>query len=263
MGRPRLHATAEERAAAARKYRQDYYERNKKTISVKMAAKYKARRAVKLSRKKHEPAKTTRRSGHSPQPARGHGTEQEISVSDSESEHESLPNTSTFYHIDLQRRIQDIQIAVAETTALHAEDYFEHLYSNLTKKSNDYQRRLSIISDAMKLLEGHSLRARTLEAELVQENGVRNLLSQAQELTQTLRYMTGAAEELWCFIVDDPHTAKLIQHYSRGQLRFQQPNAAEVERQYGTALNFGHSNSPHLLHNPRLQFDRKEQSLYS
>jgi hypothetical protein len=74
MGRPRLHATAEERAAAARKYRQDYYERpvsktslvaqsidilyrNKKTISVKMAAKYKARRAGKLNRK--QPAKTT------------------------------------------------------------------------------------------------------------------------------------------------------------------------------------------------------------
>jgi hypothetical protein len=64
MGRPRLHATAEERATAARKYRQDYYERpvlvqlqseigrmradihqrNKKTISVKMAAKYRARK---------------------------------------------------------------------------------------------------------------------------------------------------------------------------------------------------------------------------
>lgn len=252
MGRPRLHATAEERAAAARKYRQDYYERNKRTISVKMAAKYKARRADKLSRKKHEPAKTTQLSGYSPQPAKRHGTKQETSVSDSESEHESLPNTSDFHHIDLQQRIRDAQIAVVETTALHAEDYFEHLYSNLTKKSNDYQRRLSIISDAMKVLEGHSLQARTLEAEIVQENGVGNLLSQAQELTQTLRYMTGAAEELWCFIVDDPHATKLIQHYSRGELRFQQPNAAEVERHYGAALNFGHSNSPHFLHSPSL-----------
>lgn len=76
MGRPRLHATAEERAAAARKYRQDYYERpvwqtslvaqsteiryrNKKMISVKMAAKYKARRVGKLNRKQPEPAKMT------------------------------------------------------------------------------------------------------------------------------------------------------------------------------------------------------------
>ncbi|KAG1775193.1 hypothetical protein EV702DRAFT_450359 [Suillus placidus] len=224
MGRPRLHATAEERATAARKYRQDYYERNKKTISVKMAAKYKARRAGKPSRIKHVPAKTTQLSGHSPQPEK-HVTEQRISISDSESEHEasSLPD-STFYRIDLQQRIQDIQTAVAEITALHAEDYFEHLYSRLTKNSNDYQHRLSIISDALKLLEGHSLQARTLEAELAQENGAGKLLSQAQGLTQALRDMTGAAEELWCFIVDDPDVTKLIQQYSRGELRFQRPN---------------------------------------
>ncbi|KAG1795310.1 uncharacterized protein HD556DRAFT_377784 [Suillus plorans] len=222
MGRPRLHATAEERATAARKYRQDYYERNKKIISVKMAAKYKARRARKPGMKKHESAKATQPIGHSPQPE-GHVTEQEASVSDSESEHESLPD-STSHHIDLQQRIRDIQTIVAETTALHAEDYFEHLYSSLTKSSNDYQLRLSIISDAMKLLEGHSLQARTLEAELVQENMVGKLLSQAQELTQTLRDMTGAAEELWCFIVDDPDATKLIQQYSRRELRFQRPN---------------------------------------
>ncbi|KAG1838835.1 hypothetical protein C8R48DRAFT_94892 [Suillus tomentosus] len=179
--------------------------------------------------------------GHSPQPE-GHVTEQETSVSDSESEHESLPD-STSQRIDLRyvfglpplpyfnndgfnprQRIQDIQTAVAETTALHAEDYFEHLYSSLTKNSNDYQLRLSIISDAMKLLEGHSLQARTLEAELVEENRVGKLLSQAQELTQTLRDMTGAAEELWCFIVDDPDATKLIQQYSRRELRFQRPN---------------------------------------
>lgn len=123
-----------------------------------------------------------------------------------------------------RQRIQDIQTAVAETTALHAEDYFEHLYSSLTKNSNDYQLRLSIISDAMKLLEGHSLQARTLEAELMEENRVGKLLSQAQELTQTLRDMTGAAEELWCFIVDDPDATKLIQQYSRRELRFQRPN---------------------------------------
>ncbi|KAG1727738.1 hypothetical protein EDB19DRAFT_189960 [Suillus lakei] len=242
MGRPRLHATAEERATAARKYRQDYYERNKKTISVKMAAKYKARRAGKLSRKKPESAKATQL--HSPQPER-HVTEQETSsISDTQSEHEtSTPDESSFYHIDLQyvfalplfpysnndrfnsrQRIQDIQTAIAETTALHAEGYFEYLYSSLTKNSNDYQLRLSIISDALKLLEGHNLQARTLEAELLQENGVGELLSQAQDLTQTLRDMTGAAEELWCFIVDDPDTTKLVQRHSRGELRFQRPS---------------------------------------
>lgn len=187
-----------------------------------MAAKYKARRARKPGMKTHEPAKATQPIGHAPQPE-GHVTEQETSVSDSESEHESLPD-STSQRIDLRQRIQDIQTAVAETTALHAEGYFEHLYSSLTKNSNDYQLRLSIISDAMKLLEGHSLQARTLEAELVQENGVGKLLSQAQELTQTLRDMTGAAEELWCFIVDDPDATKLIQQYSRRELRFQRPN---------------------------------------
>ncbi|KAG2035020.1 hypothetical protein BDR03DRAFT_1012893 [Suillus americanus] len=222
MGRPRLHATAEERATAARKYRQDYYERNKKTISVKMAAKYKARRAGKPSRTNHEPAKTTQLSGYSTQPER-HVTEQETSVSGNESEHKSLPD-SNLHRIDLRQRIQNVQTAVAETTALHAEDYFEHLYSSLTKNSNDYQLRLSIISDTLKLLERHSLQARTLEAELAQENGVGKLLSQAQELTQTLRDMTGAAEELWCFIVDDPDATKLIQQYSRGELRFQRPN---------------------------------------
>ncbi|KAG1852708.1 hypothetical protein F4604DRAFT_1294492 [Suillus subluteus] len=222
MGRPRLHATAEERAAAARKYRQDYYERNKKTISVKMAAKYKARRAGKPNRTNHEPAKTTKLSGHSPQLER-HVTEQETSISDSESEHESLPD-SYLRRIGLQQRIQDVQTAVAETTALHAKDYFEHLYSSLTENLNDYQLRLSIISDALKLLEKHSLQTRMLEAELVQENGTGKLLSQAQELTQTLRDMTGAAEELWCFIVDDPDATKLIQQYSRGELRFQRPN---------------------------------------
>ncbi|KAG1804404.1 uncharacterized protein BJ212DRAFT_897616 [Suillus subaureus] len=222
MGRPRLHATAEERAAAARKYRQDYYERNKKTISVKMAAKYKARRAGKPSRTNYDPAKTTQLSGYSPQPVR-HVTEQGTSVSDSESEHTSLPD-SNLHRIDLQQRIRDVQTAVAKTTALHAEDYFEHLYSSLTKNSNDYQLRLSIISDALKLLERHSLQARTLETELVQENEVGKLLSQAQELTQTLRDMTGAAEELWCFIVDNPDATKLIQQYSRGELRFQRPN---------------------------------------
>jgi hypothetical protein len=68
------------------------------------------------------------------------------------------------------------------------------------------------------------LQARTLEAELVEENEAGNLLSQAQELTQTLRDMTGAAEELWCFIVGDPDATKLIQQYSRGELRFQRPN---------------------------------------
>ncbi|KAG1843377.1 hypothetical protein DFJ58DRAFT_39635 [Suillus subalutaceus] len=241
MGRPRLHATAQERVAAARKYRQDYYERNKKTISVKMAAKYKARRAGKPSRINHEPAKTTQLSGHSPQLER-HVTEQETSISDSESEHESLPDSylrriglqyvfelllvpySRIDGFNLRQRIQDVQTAVAETTALHAEDYFEHLYSSLTKNSNDYQLRLSIISDALKLLEKHSLQTRMLEAELVQENGTGKLLSQAQELTQTLRDMTGAAEELWCFIVDDPDATKLIQQYSRGELRFQRPN---------------------------------------
>lgn len=189
-----------------------------------MAAKYKARRAGKPSRTKHVPAKITQLSGHYPQPER-YVTEQRMSVSDSESEHEasSLPN-STFHGIDLQQRIQDIQTAVAEIAAIHAEDYFEHLYSSLTKNSNDYQLRLSIISDALKLLEGHSLQARTLEAELAQENGAEKLLSQAQRLTQALRDMTGAAEELWCFIVDDPDDTKLIQQYSRGELRFQRPN---------------------------------------
>ncbi|KAG2117751.1 hypothetical protein DEU56DRAFT_146539 [Suillus clintonianus] len=225
MGRPRLHATAEERAAAARKYRQDYYERNKKTISVKMAAKYKARRAGKLGRSKSEPAKATQLSAHSPQPE-SHVTEQATSLPDSQNqvpEHETSPPDSPVHRIDLQQRIQDIQTAVVETTALHAEDYFEHLYSTLTKNSHDYQLRLSIISDALKHLEGYSLQARTLEAELMQENGARKLLFQAQELTQTLRDMTGAAEELWCFIVHDPDTAKLIQQHSRGELRFQQP----------------------------------------
>jgi hypothetical protein len=217
MGRPRLHATAEERAAAARKYRQDYYERNKKTISVQMAAKYKARRAGELDRKNHELAKTTQLSGHSPQPEK-RATEQEIP----ESEYEPLPDSTLLR--DLQKRIQDIKTAVVETTTLHAENYFEHLYSSLTKNSNDYQLRLSIISDALKLLEGFNLQARTLEAELVQEKGVGKLLSQTQELTRTLRNMTGAAEELWCFIVDDPDVTKLIQQYARGELRFQRPN---------------------------------------
>jgi hypothetical protein len=176
-------------------------------------------------------------SGHSPQPEK-RATEQEIS----ESEHEPLPDSTL--QRDLQyvfgpppllpysnndgsnsrKRIQDIQTAVAETTTLHAENYFEHLYSSLTKNSNDYQLRLSIISDVLKLLEGLNLQARTLEAELVQEKGVGKLLSQVQELTRTLRDMTGAAEELWCFIVDDPDVTKLIQQYSRGELRFQRPN---------------------------------------
>jgi len=65
------------------------------------------------------------------------------------------------------------------------------------------------------------MQARTLEAELLQEEGVVKLISQAQELTQKLRDMTRAAEELWCFIVDDVDTAKLIQRHSRGELRFQ------------------------------------------
>ncbi|KAG0700272.1 hypothetical protein DFH29DRAFT_640605 [Suillus ampliporus] len=224
MGRPRLHATAEERAAAARKYRQDYYERNKKTISVKMAAKYKARRASKLGKKKREPAKAAQLSGYSPQ-TKEQVTEQETSIPDTQnqvSEHKTSPPDSTVHPVDLQKRIQDIQTAVVETTAPHAEDYFEHLYSSLTKNSNDYQLRLLIISDALKLLEGHSLQARTLEADLLQEKGVANLLSEAQELTQKLRDMTRAAEELWCFIVEDADTAKLIQQHSREQLRFQQ-----------------------------------------
>lgn len=189
-----------------------------------MAAKYKARRAGKLNRTQSEPAKTTQLPGHSSQPE-NHVAERETSVSDSESEHEtsSLPN-NTFHRIDLQQRIQDIQTAVAETTALHVEDYFERLYSSLTKNSNDYQLRLSIISDALKLLEGHNLQARTLEAELVQENEAGKSLSQAQKLTQTLRDMTGAAEELWCFIVGNPDATKLIQQYSRGELRFQRSN---------------------------------------
>lgn len=186
-----------------------------------MAAKYKARRAGELDRKNHELAKATQLSGHSSQPEK-RATEQETSVSDNESEHESLPDSTL--QRDLQKRIQDIQTAVAETTTLHAENYFEHLYSSLTKNSNDYQLRLSIISDVLKLLEGLNLQARTLEAELVQEKGVGKLLSQVQELTRTLRDMTGAAEELWCFIVDDPDVTKLIQQYSRGELRFQRPN---------------------------------------
>jgi RecA/RadA recombinase len=123
-----------------------------------------------------------------------------------------------------RQRIKDIQTAIAETTALHAQDYFEHLYSSLTNNSNDYQLRLSVISDALKLLERYSLQARTLEAELVEENEAGKLLLQAQQLTQTLRDMTGAAEELWCFIVGDPDATKLIQQYSRGELRFQRPN---------------------------------------
>ncbi|KAG2141165.1 uncharacterized protein EDB93DRAFT_1294991 [Suillus bovinus] len=202
--------------------------RNKKTISMKMAAKYKARRTGKPSREKNELAKTTQFIGHSTQPER-HGTEQDTSVSDSESEHESLPDGTTSHRIDLlqlkfRQRMQDIRTAVAETIALHAEGYFEHLYSSLTKNSNNYQLRLSIISDALKLLEGHSLQSRTLESDIVQANRVGKLLSQVQELTQTLRDMTGAAEELWCFIVDDPDATKLIQQYSRGELRFQQSN---------------------------------------
>ncbi|KAG1726698.1 uncharacterized protein EDB91DRAFT_56719 [Suillus paluster] len=222
MGRPRLHATAEERAVAARKYRQDYYERNKKTISVKMAAKYKAQRA---GRKKSGPVKAARLSGHSPQPE-GKVAEQETFMSDSKSqfpEHKISPPDSTVHRIDLQQRIQDIRTAVVQTTAPHPEDYFEHLYYSLTKNAHDYQLRLSIISDALKLLEAHSLQARTLEAELLQGNEVGNLLSQGQELTQKLRDMTRAAEELWCFIVYDADTAKLIQQHSRGELRFQQP----------------------------------------
>lgn len=222
MGRPRLHATAEERAAAARKYRQDYYERNKKTISVKMAAKYKARRAGNLNRKQPEHAKTTQLSGLSPQ-HESHVTEQETSDSESEHETSSLPN-NTFHRTDLQQRIKDIQTAIAETTALRAQDYFEHLYSSLTNNSNDYQLRLLVISDALKLLERYSLQARTLEAELVEENEAGKLLLQAQQLAQTLRDLTGAAEELWCFIVGDPDATKLIQQYSRGELRFQRPN---------------------------------------
>jgi hypothetical protein len=106
--------------------------------------------------------------------------------------------------------------------APHAEDFFEHLYSSLTKDSNDYQLRLSIISDALKLLEGHSLRARTLEAELLQEaEGVGKLLSQAQGLTQRLRDMTRSAEELWCFTVEDTDIAKLKRQHSGGRLQFQ------------------------------------------
>jgi hypothetical protein len=180
-------------------------------------------------------------SGHSPQ-HESHVTEQETSDSESEHETSSLPN-NTFHRTDLQyvfglplfpysnndefnsrQRIKDIQTAIAETTALHAQDYFEHLYSSLTNNSNDYQLRLSVISDALKLLERYSLQARTLEAELVEENEAGKLSLQAQQLTQTLRDMTGAAEELWCFIVGDPDATKLIQQYSRGELRFQRPN---------------------------------------
>lgn len=101
-----------------------------------------------------------------------------------------------------RKRIRDIQAEVAP----HAEGFFEHLYSSLMKNSSDYQLRLPIISDTLKLLERHGLRARLLEAELMQEahwQGVENLLSQAQELTQRLRDMTKSAEELWCFTVED------------------------------------------------------------
>jgi len=102
------------------------------------------------------------------------------------------------------------------------EDFFEHLYFSLTKNSSDYQLRLSIISDTLKLLEGHSLRARTLKAELLQEaQGVGKLLSQTQELTQRLRDMTKSAEELWCFTVEDVDIAKLIQQHSERNLQFQ------------------------------------------
>ncbi|KAJ8585911.1 hypothetical protein M405DRAFT_824174 [Rhizopogon salebrosus TDB-379] len=203
MGRPRLHATAEERATAARKYRQDYYERNKKTISVKMAAKYRARKPG-----GKQPDKVPELSEHTEQP------ESPIS------EQEPPPDSATC--IDFRQRIQDIQAAVLRAMAPHAEDFFEHLYSSLTKDSNDYQLRLSIISDALKLLEGHSLRARTLEAELLQEaEGVGKLLSQAQGLTQRLRDMTRSAEELWCFTVEDTDIAKLKRQHSGGRLQFQ------------------------------------------
>ncbi|OAX32688.1 hypothetical protein K503DRAFT_870008 [Rhizopogon vinicolor AM-OR11-026] len=207
MGRPRLHATAEERAAAARKYRQDYYERNKKTISMKMAAKYKARKPV---RKKREEA-LVELSVH-PERPESHHTEQEQET--------PLPDSPAC--IDFRQRIQDIQAAVSQAMAPHAEDFFEHVYSSLTKNSSDYTLRLSIISDTLKLLEGHSLRARSLEAELLQEaQGNGKLLSQAQALTQRLRDMTKSAEELWCFTVEDAGIAKLIQQHSAGKLQFQ------------------------------------------
>lgn len=121
-----------------------------------------------------------------------------------------------------RQRIQDIQEEVSQAMTPRVEDFFEHLYFSLTKNSSDYQLRLSIISDTLKLLEGHSLRARMLEAELLQEaQGVGKLLSQTQELTQRLRDMTKSAEELWCFTVEDADIAKLIRQHSERNLQFQ------------------------------------------
>ncbi|OJA21432.1 hypothetical protein AZE42_10472 [Rhizopogon vesiculosus] len=171
-----------------------------------MAAKYKARKPV---RKKREEALEL--SIH-PERPESHPTEQE----------QEMPLPDSPACIDFQQRIQDIQATVSQAMAPHAEDFFEHIYSSLTKNSSDYTLRLSIISDTLKLLEGHSLRARSLEAELLQEaQGVAKLLSQVQALTQRLRGMTKSAEELWCFTVEDAGIAKLIQQHSAGKLQFQ------------------------------------------
>ncbi|KAH7906399.1 hypothetical protein BJ138DRAFT_1222030 [Hygrophoropsis aurantiaca] len=184
MGRPRLHNTPEEAAAAARKYRQKYYQLNREIINFKSKAKYRASQGTRSSALSEDKDKSKDKAHMVCVSAEeDHATP--LTRAQSNSSRISTPIVRSGLTLRELIRLQPSLTVKQQLKALVGDSmssYMNSLYSEIVVRDTD--SALSLVRPIVSVAERIQLHARHKENEILYTNGLGDFYRAANKASQ-------------------------------------------------------------------------------
>ncbi|KAG1891725.1 uncharacterized protein F5891DRAFT_1197490 [Suillus fuscotomentosus] len=209
MVRPLIYNTPEEKKNAARVYRRTYYERKKEEISVKMAAKYQAKKmasqimdsggasGIDISSPPHHDSSST--SGRHMQ---------------------TPPKLSRLTNIHVTKLSRPVICDVDDTEAsLLTCSIFNTLYAQMIQGPRDQQIVLAMLSVRLEVLESIQEYVRLCHGGKSRFSAA--ITEHLSNLSYRCKLVTAVTEELWCYAAISEIDVEMLTKFSRGSLLFQ------------------------------------------
>ncbi|KAG2113419.1 uncharacterized protein F5147DRAFT_650361 [Suillus discolor] len=189
MVRPLIYNTPEEKKNAARVYRRMYYERKKEEISVKMAAKYQAKKMA-------------------------------SQIMDSGRHMQTLPKLSCLTNIHVMKLSHPVICDVDDTEAsLLTCSIFNTLYAQMIQGPGDQQIVLAMLSVRLEVLE--SIQEYVRLCHRGKSHFSAAIMEHLSNLFYQCKLVTAATEELWCYAAISEIDVEMLTKFSQGSLLFQ------------------------------------------